>query len=61
VLERVSTIGCPVIAIGGITAGTAAAVRDAGAWGVAAIRALWAADDPYAAAMALLAPWSDAA
>jgi thiamine-phosphate diphosphorylase len=60
-LERVSALGRPVIAIGGITAGSAASVRDAGAWGVAAIRALWAATEPYAAAMALLAPWSDAA
>jgi thiamine-phosphate pyrophosphorylase len=60
-LERVSALGCPVIAIGGITPATAAAVRDAGAWGVAAVRALWGAADPYAAAITLLAPWSDAA
>ena len=61
VLERVAALGLPVIAIGGVTPANSGAVRDAGAWGVAAIRALWSAADPYAAAMALLAPWSDAA
>ena len=39
----------------------AAAVRDAGAYGVAAIAALWWAADPAAAALALLAPWSESA
>ena len=52
-----AALGRPVIAIGGVTAENAAACRDAGAYGVAAIRALWDADDPYAAARALLAPW----
>jgi thiamine-phosphate pyrophosphorylase len=43
-----------VIAIGGVeTAARAAAARQAGATGVAAIRALWGADDPAAAARAL--------
>lgn len=51
----------PVVAIGGITRERAAAVRDAGAWGVAVISALWAADDPAAAALELLAPWTEAA
>jgi thiamine-phosphate diphosphorylase len=60
-LERVAGLGLPVIAIGGITAESTASVRDAGAWGVAAVRALWSAADPYAAAMSLLAPWSDQA
>jgi thiamine-phosphate pyrophosphorylase len=49
-----------VIAIGGIDAGRAAEARDAGAYGVAAIRALWQAADPAAAALALLAPWGAA-
>lgn len=49
--------GLPVIAIGGITAANAAAARDAGAWGVAAIRALWHAEDSAAATLALLEPW----
>jgi len=60
-LERVAALGLPVIAIGGITAESASLVRDAGAWGVAAVRALWSAADPYAAALSLLAPWSDPA
>ena len=51
--------GLPVIAIGGITDANVAAVRDAGAWGVAAIRALWHAKDPAAAALALLEPWME--
>ena len=51
--------GLPVIAIGGIDAGRAAAVRDQGAYGVAAIAALWRASDPAAAAVALLAAWSE--
>ena len=33
----------------------------AGAWGVAAIRSLWHVPDSYAAATALLAPWSNPA
>jgi thiamine-phosphate diphosphorylase len=53
-------LGRPVIAIGGMDATRAAAVRDAGAWGVAAITALWHAADPAAAALAMLAPWSGA-
>jgi len=53
-------LGRPVIAIGGMDATRAAAVRDAGAWGVASITALWRAADPAAAALAMLAPWSGA-
>ncbi|HWB40734.1 MAG TPA: thiamine phosphate synthase [Gemmatimonadales bacterium] len=52
-------LGLPVIAIGGIDADRAAEVRDQGAWGVAAITALWGAADPAAAALALLAPWTE--
>ncbi len=51
--------GLPVIAIGGITAANAPAARDAGAWGVAAIRALWHAEDSAAATLALLGPWME--
>jgi len=43
----------PLFAIGGVDADTAAAVRDAGADGVAVIRAVLAAPDPAAAARAL--------
>ena len=52
-------LGRPVIAIGGITPERAIEVKAAGAYGVAAIRALWAAPDPAAATLALLAPWAD--
>jgi thiamine-phosphate pyrophosphorylase len=48
-----------VIAIGGIDASRAAVVRDQGAYGVAAITALWRAADPAAATLALLAPWTE--
>lgn len=44
----------PVIAIGGITPEVTGDVIAAGAWGVAAIRALWDAEDPAAAARAFL-------
>ena len=54
-------LGLPVIAIGGIDAGRAAEVRDEGAYGVAAIAALWWVADPAAAALALLAPWTETA
>lgn len=59
-LEVVSRLGPPVIAIGGISAERVAQVRDAGAWGVAAIRALWGAKDPFAAATSLLQHWQGA-
>ena len=58
-LERVARRGVPTFAIGGVTAQRAADARDAGAWGVAAIAALWDAADSYAAARAMLAPWQD--
>jgi thiamine-phosphate pyrophosphorylase len=56
-VERTAALGRPVIAIGGITADRAYRVRDAGAYGVAAITALWGQDDSAAAAAALLEPW----
>ena len=59
-LGAIAGLGRPVIAIGGVTPERAASVHDAGAWGVAAIRSLWHAADPYKAATAMLAPWSDA-
>jgi thiamine-phosphate diphosphorylase len=51
-------LGLPVIAIGGITAERAVEVKAAGAYGVAAIAALWQAPDPAAATLAMLAPWA---
>lgn len=59
VLGRVAALGTPVVAIGGVTPERAQSLKDSGAWGVAAIRALWHVPDPYAAAMQLLAPWSN--
>jgi len=44
----------PVVAIGGVDPSRAQACRQAGAAGIAAIRALWLADDPGSAATALL-------
>jgi thiamine-phosphate diphosphorylase len=59
-IHETSRLGVPVIAVGGITAARAPEVRDAGAYGVAAIRALWDAPDPAAAALDLLRPWAAA-
>jgi thiamine-phosphate diphosphorylase len=56
-VETVAKLNLPVIAIGGVTPDRATAIRNAGGYGVATISALWYADDPAAAALALLAPW----
>ncbi|MEZ4413089.1 MAG: thiamine phosphate synthase [Gemmatimonadales bacterium] len=61
VLAEVAAFGTPVIAIGGMTPARTTDLREAGAWGVAAIRALWHVPDAYAAAMELLTPWSSGA
>jgi thiamine-phosphate diphosphorylase len=58
-LTGLTRLGHPVVAIGGITLERAVLVRDAGAWGAAVITAAWQADDPAAAAAALLAPWTE--
>ena len=52
-LPEIVALGLPVIAIGGVTVERTAAVRATGAWGVAAIRALWDAADPGEAARAM--------
>jgi thiamine-phosphate pyrophosphorylase len=54
-------LGRPAIAIGGITPDAVESAHAVGAWGVAAIRAVWSAPDPVVAAEALLAPWERAA
>ena len=54
-LRKIVAIGPPVIAIGGVTADRVADLVDAGVRGVAAIRALWDALEPAAAARAMLA------
>ena len=56
-VERTAALGLPVIAIGGVTAERARELREAGAYGVAAITALWRQKDSAAAAAALLEPW----
>ncbi len=53
-LSGIVALGLPVIAIGGVTARNAGAVREAGAHGAAAIRALWDATEPAAAARQML-------
>ncbi|MFL5401573.1 MAG: thiamine phosphate synthase [Gemmatimonadales bacterium] len=58
-VSEVAALGHPVIAIGGITPQRAGEVRAAGAYGVAAIRALWLAPDPAAATLAMLQPWAE--
>lgn len=60
-IRETTTLGIPVIAIGGITPARAREAREAGAWGVAVIEALWHAGDPAEAALALLEPWAEAA
>jgi thiamine-phosphate diphosphorylase len=56
-IRETARLGLPVIAIGGIDPARAREARDAGAYGVAAISAVWGALDPAAAALDLLAPW----
>ena len=53
VLRDIAALGLPVIAIGGITTERIAAIRAAGAHGIAAIRALWDAAEPEGAARAM--------
>ena len=59
VVRSVSALGVPVIAIGGLTPERTRDVREAGAYGIAAVRALWHADDPARAALAFLGAWID--
>jgi len=54
-------LGRPVIAIGGVTPARGWELHAAGAYGVAAIAALWDAAHPAAAALELLAPWLEEA
>jgi thiamine-phosphate pyrophosphorylase len=56
-VREAARLGPPVIAIGGITPKRVPELKAAGAYGVAAIRALWQADDPAAATLSMLAPW----
>jgi thiamine-phosphate pyrophosphorylase len=58
-LARLAPAGTPVIGIGGVDAGAAAALARVGAAGVAVIGAVWTAPDPEAAARALRAAVSE--
>jgi thiamine biosynthesis protein ThiS len=60
-LAGIAALGRPVIAIGGIGPARARDARQAGAWGVAVIAAIWDATDPATAARDLLAATDPAA
>ena len=53
-LRAIGRVGLPVIAIGGVAPERVGEVKAAGAYGVAAIRALWDAAEPGAAARQML-------
>lgn len=59
-IHRLVALGLPVIAIGGVTTDRVDSVYRAGAYGVAAVSALWTARDSGTAALALLEPWMQA-
>ena len=54
-LRAIARLGLPVIGIGGVTVDRVPTLRQAGVYGVAAIRALWDAPHPAESARALLA------
>jgi thiamine-phosphate diphosphorylase len=58
-LGEIAAVGLPVIAIGGVTPARVRDLREAGAHGVAAIRALWDATDPARAAQEMLIAMDD--
>jgi thiamine-phosphate diphosphorylase len=57
-IRETAKLHLPVIAIGGITPERAGEMRSEGAYGVAAISALWSVPDPAAATLAFLAHWA---
>ena len=59
-IRRCVGYGVPVIAIGGIGPARVPEVMEAGAYGVAAISALWRAADPAGETIAMLKPWVSA-
>jgi thiamine-phosphate pyrophosphorylase len=59
-LSELASFGVPTVAIGGMTPERVAEVRAAGARGVAAIRAVWDADDPALAVARFLEAFEDA-
>jgi thiazole tautomerase (transcriptional regulator TenI) len=56
-IETLASLDRPVIAFGGVTHENVWALKHAGAYGVAAIRALWHASRPAQAALQMLEPW----
>lgn len=56
-ISAVAAAGAPVLAIGGVTVERTPELHAAGAYGIAAIRAIWGASDPAYAVTQLLAPW----
>jgi thiamine-phosphate diphosphorylase len=58
-VARLAAGRLPIIAIGGMTPERAREVQHAGAYGVAAISALWEAEDPAAAATRFLREWTE--
>jgi thiazole tautomerase (transcriptional regulator TenI) len=56
-IEALTSLGKPVIAIGGVDVHRVQEAKAAGAYGVAAIRALWSSRNPSAVATELLDPW----
>lgn len=54
-LREAARLGLPLVGLGGVDAGNAGAVAQAGAWGVAAIRAWLDAPDPAEAVRGLMA------
>jgi thiamine-phosphate diphosphorylase len=57
-IEALVPLGTPVIGIGGVNVERAQALRSAGAYGAAAISALWLAERPDAVAAAILEAWT---
>jgi thiamine-phosphate diphosphorylase len=57
-LKACANLGPPVIAIGGVTSDRVRELVAAGAYGIAAIRALWLAADPAKAAIGFLDHWT---
>ncbi len=54
-IEQLAPMPLPIVAIGGVTATRVPQVREAGAAGIAVIRAVWAAGEPVEAAVELCA------
>ncbi|MGH2668652.1 MAG: thiamine phosphate synthase, partial [bacterium] len=53
-LREIAALGMPVVAIGGVTSERVAELRAVGAYGVAAIRALWDGVEPAETARRML-------